>query len=243
MNPFLARDPLDISPLPPFEHSPSRSHFPAHHKGRLINAFAFHRNDLDREVAYFSPNARDIVKASFCSPFPQSKVLLGKLDNLPLELIQDIMLNHLDIPSLFQLYHVKSSTPFTNGRLSPSMLSTRFAQFSAIHNLAFKPLSPTSTISFAPATVLCVAKIDEILVLPLERVEKNFNLSEKALESLPTFKAPMTTGLMDPHDFRLLPADIWNAYTHEDLLEHLAWCRHAQLIWNTYHLHSGRVAA
>ncbi|KAK0635523.1 hypothetical protein B0T17DRAFT_46817 [Bombardia bombarda] len=68
----------------------------------IVRVAAYHRKDYDRSVIWFSPREHVDISQSIPTPFPRtSNTGLSSLDQLPLELLDDILLR-LDMYSLFK---------------------------------------------------------------------------------------------------------------------------------------------
>ncbi|KAK3361002.1 hypothetical protein B0T24DRAFT_513652, partial [Lasiosphaeria ovina] len=67
----------------------------------IVRAAAYHRKDFCRSVIWFSPREHAGIRMSIATPFQRtSNTGLGSLDQLPLELLYDILLR-LDMYSIF----------------------------------------------------------------------------------------------------------------------------------------------
>ncbi|KAI2602743.1 hypothetical protein GGR54DRAFT_487683 [Hypoxylon sp. NC1633] len=67
----------------------------------IVRVAAYHRRDYDLSVIWFSPRKHANIRSSIATPFQRnSNTGLGSLNQLPLELLNDILLR-LDMSSLF----------------------------------------------------------------------------------------------------------------------------------------------
>ncbi|KAF2758787.1 hypothetical protein EJ05DRAFT_464639 [Pseudovirgaria hyperparasitica] len=91
------------TPMPPRYRSVTEFQFTTDQADAIIRTAAYHRKDFALSVIWFPPREHVAVRQSIAAPFPRSsKTDLGSLDQLPLELLHDILL-HLDMHSLFYI--------------------------------------------------------------------------------------------------------------------------------------------